>query len=81
MVDRYDAFHELIAIDEVCRSGSAGVAFSLLISLNVGLPPILHFGSKYLQDKVCRDCLTGKKRVSFRHFYLFIIIVVFYISL
>ena len=24
-----------------------------------GLPPILHFGSQYLKDKVAKDCLTG----------------------
>ena len=26
-----------------------------------GLPPIMNFGSKYLQDKVVKDCLQGKK--------------------
>jgi len=63
--EEYDAFHEMIAIDEVCRSGSAGVAFSLIISLNVGLPPLLHFGvaDRALQERACVECLTGRKNI------------------
>jgi alkylation response protein AidB-like acyl-CoA dehydrogenase len=26
-----------------------------------GLPPVMNFGSKYLQDKCVKDCLQGKK--------------------
>jgi len=29
--------------------------------LSIGLPPVINFGSKYLQDKVVRDCLSGRK--------------------
>eukprot|EP01125_Pyxidicula_operculata_P017098 TRINITY_DN5952_c0_g1_i3.p1 TRINITY_DN5952_c0_g1~~TRINITY_DN5952_c0_g1_i3.p1 ORF type:complete len:308 (-),score=73.96 TRINITY_DN5952_c0_g1_i3:13-936(-) len=29
--------------------------------LAIGLPPVLHFGSKYLKDKVVRGCLSGEK--------------------
>jgi len=29
--------------------------------LSVGMPPVLHFGSQYLKDKVCKDCLHGEK--------------------
>lgn len=29
--------------------------------LSIGLPPVINFGSKYLQDKVVRDCLAGRK--------------------
>jgi len=61
--EEYDAFHELICIDEICRSGSAGVAYTLIIALNVGLPPLLNFASPQLQQKVCKDCLMGKKRI------------------
>ena len=29
--------------------------------LQIGLPPIINFGSKALQDKVCGPCLRGEK--------------------
>jgi hypothetical protein len=53
----FDSFMELIAIDEVSRCGSGSVMFALLIALAVGLPPIINFGSKFLQDKVSRPIL------------------------
>eukprot|EP01113_Clastostelium_recurvatum_P024127 TRINITY_DN287_c0_g1_i1.p1 TRINITY_DN287_c0_g1~~TRINITY_DN287_c0_g1_i1.p1 ORF type:complete len:1181 (-),score=481.34 TRINITY_DN287_c0_g1_i1:55-3597(-) len=59
--EEFDPFHELIMVDEVARCGSGGVLWGLFAGLSIGLPPVLHFGSKYLKDKVCRDCLTGKK--------------------
>jgi len=63
--EEYDAFHELIIIDEVSRSASAGVAFSLLMALDVGLPPVMHFGlgAKEKQERICRECLTGEKNI------------------
>lgn len=27
------------------------------------MPPILHFGSQYLKDKVVKDCLAGTKNI------------------
>ena len=59
--EEFDTFHELIAIDEVARCGSGGVLWALFGGLSIGLPPVMQFGSKYLQDKVCRPCLTGEK--------------------
>lgn len=61
--DEFDAFHELILIDEVCRTGSGGVAWGMFAGLSIGLPPILHYGSKYLQDKVCEPCLSGRQTI------------------
>ena len=57
----FDAFHELILLDELSRTGSAGLVWALITGLGIGLPPIMQFGSKYLRDKVAKDCLTGKK--------------------
>ena len=57
----FDYFHELIIHDEVSRCGSGGLVWGLFIGLCIGLPPILHFGSRELQEKVCRPCLTGEK--------------------
>ena len=35
--------------------------WALTGGLGIGLPPIVHFGSQYLQDKVVKDCLAGEK--------------------
>ena len=56
-----DYFHELVLIDELSRCGSGGVLWGMFGGLSIGLPPIMNFGSKYLQDKVVRDCLAGRK--------------------
>jgi hypothetical protein len=44
--EEWDAFHELILVDELARCGSGGVISAILTGLAVGLPPILHFGSQ-----------------------------------
>ncbi len=59
--EEYDAFHELILIDELSRCGSGGVLWAISGGLCIGLPPILHFSSPYLKEKVAKDCLTGNK--------------------
>ena len=50
--EEFDPFHELILIDEIAHAGSGGILWGLFGGLAIGLPPILLFGSKYLQDKV-----------------------------
>jgi len=50
--EEFDAFHELILHDELGRVASGGAIGALFGGLSIGLPPILNFGSKYLQDKV-----------------------------
>jgi len=57
----YDYFHELIAIDEVARCGSGGVLWGLLEGLQIGLPPVLNFGSDFLKQKCAAACLQGEK--------------------
>lgn len=59
--EELDNFHEMILFDELGRCGSGGVTWALSGGLSIGLPPVIHFGSKYLQDKVVRDCLLGEK--------------------
>jgi len=58
---KMDYFHELVLIDELSRCGSGGVLWGLFGGLSIGLPPIMNFGGKHLQDKVVKDCLQGKK--------------------
>lgn len=57
----FDPFHEFILHDELGRVGAGGVIGALFGGLSIGLPPVLHFGSPALQDKVVKDCLMGKK--------------------
>lgn len=59
--EEFDSFHELILIDEVARCGSGGVLWALFAGLSIGLPPVLHYGSKEICDKVARPCLMGEK--------------------
>jgi alkylation response protein AidB-like acyl-CoA dehydrogenase len=35
--------------------------WGLFIGLCIGLPPVLRFGSSYLQEKVCKATLSGEK--------------------
>ena len=58
--EEWDSFHELILLDEVARCGSGGVCWGLFAGLSIGLPPVIQFGSKYLQEKVAA-CLKGEK--------------------
>ena len=60
----YDAFHELILIDELARCGSGGALWGLVEGLQIGLPPVLLFGSEALRRRVAADCLQGRKVIS-----------------
>lgn len=59
--EEFDAFHEMILVDEVSRCGSGGIVWGLFAGLSIGLPPVMHFGSEALREKVGRPCLTGEK--------------------
>ena len=59
----FDYFHELIFVDELARCASGGALWGLIEGLQIGLPPVLNFGSKYLQDLIADDCLVGKKSI------------------
>eukprot|EP00388_Colpodella_angusta_P006947 GDKJ01020046.1.p1 GENE.GDKJ01020046.1~~GDKJ01020046.1.p1 ORF type:complete len:1145 (+),score=287.29 GDKJ01020046.1:247-3681(+) len=61
--EEFDAFHFLILLDEMSRCGSGGIMWGLFGGLSIGLPPVYHYGSKYLKDRVLKDCLTGRKNI------------------
>jgi hypothetical protein len=44
--EEWDAFHELIIIDELARCGAGGILWGIQGGLAIGLPPILNFGSQ-----------------------------------
>ena len=45
------------------RSGLAGPSASLTTGMSYGVPPLLKFGSKKLQERFLPDLLLGKKRM------------------
>ena len=59
--NEFDTFTELIITDEISRIGSGGLAWGILGGLSIGLPPVMKFGSKMLQEKCCKQCLSGEK--------------------
>jgi acyl-CoA dehydrogenase len=44
------------------RTGLAGPAGSLTTGMSFGVPPIIKFGNKQLQERFLPELLTGKKR-------------------
>jgi len=57
----FDYFHELIFIDELARCASGGVLWGLIEGLQIGLPPVLNFGSEEMKKRVAPACLMGQK--------------------
>jgi acyl-CoA dehydrogenase len=55
-----DAFHHLIASEELARGGSGGVIASLM-SHSIGAPPILFAGAPELQARVLPQIIAGDR--------------------
>ncbi|CAK5268742.1 unnamed protein product [Mycena citricolor] len=62
--EKFDYFHELIAIQELTRCGNRGYGDGLLSGMVIGLPPVLNFGSEEVKAKVVPEVLQGKKFIS-----------------
>ncbi|KZV96657.1 acyl-CoA dehydrogenase NM domain-like protein [Exidia glandulosa HHB12029] len=62
--EEFDYFHELIITQELTRVGARGYGDGLLGGMVIGLPPVLNFGSKELQERIVPDILKGKKFIS-----------------
>ena len=45
------------------RSGLVGPPSSLTVGISFGVPPILKFGSRPLQERYLPELLLGKKRI------------------
>ena len=48
---------------QMARSGLLGPSAGLTTGMAFGVPPILHFGSKQLQERFLPDLLLGRKRI------------------
>lgn len=62
--EEFDAFHELIFLDECARTGSGGAGLGWFGGLSIGLGPVLYFGTDALREKVAGPCLRGEKIIS-----------------
>lgn len=47
---------------QMSRAGLAGPAGAITTGIAFGVPPLLHYASRQLQDKYLPDLLLGKKR-------------------
>ena len=61
--DELDYFVESICNAQVSSIFTHGVADGLSAGLNIGLPPIIHFGNDFLKNKYVGPILLGEKRV------------------
>ncbi|TPX72950.1 hypothetical protein SpCBS45565_g00388 [Spizellomyces sp. 'palustris'] len=61
--EEFDYFHELIAHEEIGTLGAPGFQDSVATGMVIGLPPVLHFATKNVKEKVVNQVLSGKKRI------------------
>ncbi len=58
-----DVFHSLISSEELARAGSGGLIASLM-TLGIGLPPVLALGSGELKARIAPDVIAGRKLIA-----------------
>ncbi|KAK5120591.1 hypothetical protein LTR85_006247 [Meristemomyces frigidus] len=61
-VEDFTSFHNLIYNDEMIRSGLGGPGASMTVGMAFGVPPIIKFGNKQLQDRFLADAFHGRTR-------------------
>ncbi len=61
-VEEWDYLHTGIYVDEINRSGLGGPPASVTVGMAFGVPCVIKFGNKALQDRFLPDALLGKKR-------------------
>ena len=59
----WDIFHDLVAADEINRSGYLGFPFAMGGGNSIGAPPILNFANDELKDAIIPPILRGEKRI------------------
>lgn len=55
-----DLFQKVVWLEELMRAGSGGLAASLQ-SLDIGMPPLVKFGSQALKERIVPEVLSGNK--------------------
>ncbi len=61
-VEDFTYFHNLIYNDEMARTGLSGPSGSLTTGMAFGVPCLIKFASKYLQEKYLPDLFWGRTR-------------------
>ncbi|KAI6785512.1 Long-chain specific acyl-CoA dehydrogenase-like protein [Emericellopsis cladophorae] len=61
-VEQWTYIHSMIYGDEMSRAGLAGPGAAITTGMAFGVPPLIHYGSRELQETYLPDLLTGKKR-------------------
>jgi alkylation response protein AidB-like acyl-CoA dehydrogenase len=59
----WDAFHDLIVIDEIARCGYLGVNWGLSCGNAIGCPPIINYGTPAQKQRLLPPILRGEKRM------------------
>lgn len=60
--EEWDAFHDLIVIDEIARCGYLGVIWALTCGNSIGCPPVANFGNEEQKKRFLPDVYAGRKR-------------------
>lgn len=60
--DQWDAFHDLICIDEIARCGYLGVIWALGCGDAIGLPPVVEFGTESQKRQFLPEVIRGQSR-------------------
>ncbi|KWU43590.1 acyl-CoA dehydrogenase NM domain-like protein [Rhodotorula sp. JG-1b] len=60
----FDYFHELVITQEFSRCGARGYMDGFQGGMVIGLPPVMNFGSKKLQQEIIPEVLAGRKWIS-----------------
>ncbi|KAJ9443930.1 putative Acyl-CoA dehydrogenase [Diplonema papillatum] len=61
--EKFDVFHEVVFLQEFTRLSSQGFADGLAGGLTIGLPPVVHFGTKQVSQRVMEEVVSGEKRI------------------
>ncbi len=56
----FDMFTKIASTEAILSCGAGGVAASLG-SLDIGLPPIVNWGSEEMKQRICPDVIAGRK--------------------
>ncbi|GAA5878916.1 hypothetical protein JCM16303_007228 [Sporobolomyces ruberrimus] len=60
--EEWDAFHNLILLDELSRCASGGIMYGLLGGFGISIGPILAFGSEEIKKRLVGPLLRGEMR-------------------
>lgn len=61
--EKWDAFHEMIITDEMCRTGSGGLVWNLIGGFGIGCPPVIRYCQPQVVERILPDILAGEKRI------------------